>query len=301
MSEQPAPQASSIDVVTIGETLVLFHPLQEGPLAYAPLFTRSLAGAESNLAIALARLGKRARWISRLGADPFGDLVAATLAGEGVDISQVVRDPGAPTAIFFREFRGYGDPNVYYYRAGSAASRLCPADVRDEWFQGARHLHVTGITPALGSQTAEAIESAMRRARALGLTISFDPNLRRKLWSEEHARECILRLIPLCDLFLPGLDEVEFLTGASSPDESARHLLDQGPEILVIKCGIDGASAYTRQASVHSPAYPVNHVVDTIGAGDAFDAGLLSVLLDAPPNRRSESEVLGESLARANL
>src|SRR5437868_3703873 len=104
----------AVDVVTFGETMALFQPLQDGPLPYAPLFTRAIAGAESNLAIALSRLGKRSRWISRLGNDPFGDLVLSMIAGEGVDVSLVTRDPSAPTAVFFREQKFPGDPNVFF-------------------------------------------------------------------------------------------------------------------------------------------------------------------------------------------
>src|SRR5437868_10963059 len=101
----------NVDVVTVGETMVSFQPGVEGPLAYAPSVVWSVAGAESNVAIGLTRMGKRARWISRLGTDPFGDMISKTLAGEGVDTSMVVRDPSAPTGVFFREFRGYGEPH----------------------------------------------------------------------------------------------------------------------------------------------------------------------------------------------
>src|SRR4051812_11345604 len=116
MSGHAAAVIRPAEVVSIGESMVSMQPMNEGPLAYAPLFTRSIAGAESNVLIGLSRLGHSTRWISRVGADPFGDIILSTLAGEGVDVSYAKRDPDFPTALYFKEFRGYGDPSVYYYR-----------------------------------------------------------------------------------------------------------------------------------------------------------------------------------------
>lgn len=287
------------DVVTLGESMVLLQPMAEGPLAYAPLFTRSLAGAESNVAIGLSRLGLKARWISRLGADPFGDFVLATLAGEGVDVSLAERDSANPTAVYFKEFKGYGDPNVYYYRKGSAVSQWKPEHVRPDWFEGARHLHVTGITPALGPATAETVRKAMTLAREQGLTVSFDPNLRRKLWSEEAARETLLSLIPLCDVFMPGLEEAEFLVGAMEPEAYGAKFLAMGPSAVALKLGEEGSVGFSPLAAVRAQPHVVKRVVDTVGAGDAFAAGFLSAWLthegDAAENR------LRLALERANL
>jgi 2-dehydro-3-deoxygluconokinase len=269
-----------VDVVTIGESMILMQPMTEGPLAYTPLFTRTIAGAESNVSIGLARLGRKVRWISRLGADPFGDIIQSTLAGEGIDVSFVERDDRYPTAIYFKEFKGYGDPNVYYYRKGSAASRLAPEHVKPEWFRGARHLHVTGITPALGAHTADAVREAMRQARSQGLTVSFDPNLRRKLWSEEEARSTLLSLIPLCDLFLPGLDEAEFLLGAHAEEKYGELFAEMGPRVIALKLGERGALGFLDGQVVQADPYRIDRVIDTVGAGDAFAAGLLSVYLE---------------------
>jgi len=288
-----------VDVVTIGESMVLLQPMSEGPLAYAPLFTRSLAGAESNVAIGLSRLGLSVRWISRLGADPFGDFVLSTLAGEGVDVSLTERDAAYPTAIYFKEFKGYGDPNVYYYRKGSAASRLSPEHVQPGWFENARHLHVTGITPALGENTAAAVRKAMTLAREAGLTVSFDPNLRRKLWSEEQARETLLSLIPLCDIFLPGLEEAEFLVGPMTEEAYGAHFLTMGVEAVVLKLGEEGSIGFTPLTAVRAKPHKVSRVVDTVGAGDAFAAGFLSAWL---ANAGKEDEArLKLALSRANL
>lgn len=282
ISQLPDSPISQVDVVTLGESMALFQPLQEGPLSYAPLFTRAVAGAESNLAIALSRLGKRARWISRVGADPFGDALIHTLRGEGVDVSFVARDADAPTAVFFREMKGTGEPSVFYYRAGSAASRLSPEDVNPAWLEGARLLHVTGITPALGPSPREATLKLMHHARERGIPVSFDPNLRRKLWDEETARCTLLSMVPLCDVFLPGREEAAFLAGEGSAEELGRRFLEMGPKIVVVKRGTEGALGLAEGVQVHSPAVKVERVADPIGAGDAFDAGFLSSLLDEP-------------------
>ncbi len=331
MSAVSANFSTPCDCVTIGESMVLMQPFAGGPLAQAPLLARSVGGAESNVAIGLSRLGKKSRWISRLGRDPFGDIVLSTLAGEGVDVSLVARDDTAPTAVFFKESKGYGEPHVYYYRRGSAASGLSPQHIKPSWFEGARHLHVTGITPALGADTAQAIEQAMRAARERGLAVSFDPNLRRKLWDESRARATLLPLIALCDVFLPGLEEAEFLIGARPATDYGAEFLDMGPRVVALKLGARGALGFTRapggnassnalseikqgengQASgnctVEAPPYEVPHIVDVIGAGDAFAAGFLSVWLDETATQNVQhsatltSPALQRALTRANL
>ncbi len=293
-----------VDVVTIGESMVLFQPaISEGTINYAPLFMKSVGGAESNVAIGLSRLGMKTRWISRVGQDPFGDFILSTLAGEGVDVSQVKRDTQAPTAVFFKESKGYGDPNVYYYRKHSAASKLSNHDIEDSWFQAARHLHVTGITPALGEHTTEMIKQAMIKAREVGLTVSFDPNLRRKLWTEEKARDTLLSLIPHCDVFLPGLDEAEFLLGENTEEQYCTEFLKLGPKLVVLKLGTRGSMAMYEDQVVEAKAFKVSSVVDTVGAGDSFAAGLLSVLLSGqhPFEPEKLASTVPAALERANI
>jgi 2-dehydro-3-deoxygluconokinase len=292
---------SGVDFVTIGESMVLLQPPQDGALAYAPLLQRSVGGAESNVALALSRLGKKTRWVSRLGNDPFGDIILHTLSGEGVDTSFVQRDASAPTALYFREIKGYGEPTVYYYRRGSAASLLSADDIQAEWMHDARHLHVTGITPALGTHTREAVEAAMRLARELGRSISFDPNLRRKLWDEDTARETLLSLVPLCDIFLPGIEEAEFLLGETDPQKAGAAFLEMGATVVVLKLGAQGAVAFTKDIHVDAPPFAVEQVLDTVGAGDAFAAGLLSVLLDKESLHNVSTSTLQRALRRGNI
>lgn len=294
--------AAKTDVVTLGESMILFQSADDKSIAYAGQFAKSVAGAESNVAMGLTRLGRSVRWISRVGKDPFGEVILQTLRGEGVDVACAVQDAEAPTAVYFKEMTWSGDPNVYYYRKGSAASRLSPADIRDEWFADAGHFHVTGITPALGEHTAEAVIQAMKLARSKGLTVSFDPNLRRKLWTEETARTTLLSMLEHCDIFMPGLEEAEFLLGPGTEEEYGRRFLERGPSIVVIKLGAQGSIAFTADAVVEAEGHKVDQVVDTVGAGDAFAAGFLSVMVDAlrldPPQ---QTEQLHTALKRANV
>jgi 2-dehydro-3-deoxygluconokinase len=251
--------ANEADVVTIGESMVLFQPYTGGSIKYAPLLSKSVGGAESNLAFGLSRLGQKVRWISRLGNDPFGDLILSTLAGEGIDVSYTIKDPNAATALYFKEAKSAGDPSVYYYRKNSAASQFSEEHIQPDWFERARHLHVTGITPALGAHTVEFMKKAMQLAREQGLTISFDPNLRRKLWDDQTAREVLLQLIPLCDIFLPGLEEAEFLVGNQSVPSYAEMFMKMGPSVIAMKLGDQGSIGFTKDRAFEEKPYKVNH------------------------------------------
>lgn len=297
------PKNQEVDVVTIGESMVLFQPMSEKGIKYEALFTKTLGGAESNLAIGLTRMEKKVRWISKVGKDPFGDFILSTLAGEGVDVSHALKCEHSPTALYYKELKGFGDPMVYYYRKNSAASKLHPSDIQDEWLLGAKHLHVTGITPALGEHTAAAIRQAMERAREKGMTISFDPNLRRKLWSEEEARETLLSLIPLCDVFLPGIEEAEFLLGKLDIEAYGEKFLEMGPSVVALKLGAEGSIGFVKDDTVLAAPYTVSQVVDTVGAGDAFAAGFLSVFLEGYQQEKNEmtSDHLLKALERANI
>ena len=178
----------ALDVVTFGETMVCFAAHEPGPLEAAATFTKIVAGAESNVAVGLARLGLRVAWLSRLGDDSFGRYVRAALEAEGVDCASVPIDTTRRTGFMLKSRAPEGqDPVVEYHRRGSAASALAPADFDASRFLAASHLHVTGITPALSPSCAELVEHAMRRMRAAGRTVSFDPNLRIKLWPSREA------------------------------------------------------------------------------------------------------------------
>jgi 2-dehydro-3-deoxygluconokinase len=268
-----------MDVVTLGETMVLFTPVTTSPLRFSAQFEKSIGGAESNVAIALARLGHSARWISRLGADEFGLYTRNYIRGEGVDTSGVIFDEKHPTAVFFKERRVMQEPKVYYYRKDSAASHMTPEDIRENQIADASFLHITGITPALSDTCRETVEHAIALAKKNSVPIVFDPNIRLKLWSREEARQTLMGIAAQCDIILPGIEEGEILTGATSPEEISRIFIGQGARLVVVKLGAKGAYYRTEEEEAYVPGIEVPHIVDPIGAGDGFAAGVLSGLL----------------------
>lgn len=272
------------DVLCFGETMAMFVAQQTGDLDQVETFGRRIAGADSNVAIGLARLGWRVRWLSRVGDDALGRFVLASLRREGLDCSQVAVDPCHPTGFQLKARRDDGgDPAVEYFRTGSAASKLSVEDLHVAVPQ-ARHLHATGIVPALSERCRQLSHALIERMRAAGASVSFDPNLRPSLWPD---RQTMVREINALAIkahwVLPGLEEGRVLTGWTTPADIAAFYLDQGVQRVAIKLGSEGA--YYRDASGHGlvAPVPVAKVIDTVGAGDAFAVGVISALLDGLP------------------
>lgn len=268
-----------MSVLTAGETMALLDPLDEGEPAEGSRFRLRIAGAESNVAVALARLGVRVAWVSRVGEDAFGRLVADTLAREGLDLRWLRHDPGAPTGLFFK-FRSAGRTRVLYYRRGSAASRLRTADVPDEALAGVRLVHLTGITTALSETTRELVVDVARRARERGIVVSFDPNYRPALWAgPEEAAAAQREVLPFVDWFLCGLEEGSVLFGTSGPEELVEAVREAGARSVAVRVGAEGAVVSVGSRLVLAPVPRVVSVFDEVGAGDGFAAGFAYGLL----------------------
>lgn len=272
------------DVVTIGEVLGAFVATDLGPLAEAATFQRHVAGAESNTAIGLARLGHPVAMIGRVGDDGLGIAALRRLRAESVDVRFMTTDAAAPTGILVRERRAAGPSDVTYHRAGSAGSRLDALDVEAAagLIAEARWLHVTGITPALSATARAAVFRAVELAAGAGATVSLDVNLRRKLWSDNEAGPVLRDLAARVDVVLGSLDEVGVLAGSTGgPPALARSVFDLGPATLVLKLGRDGAIAFERDGTeVRRPAHVIPVAADPVGAGDAFAAGFIAARLD---------------------
>lgn len=269
------------DVATLGETMV---SLRTGtPLRLGGSLAMTMAGAESNVAIGLARLGHTVRWGGRVGADEVGAFILRTLRAESVAVDTVVTDPERPTGLMLAERRVADVSRVSYYRAGSAGCALAIADAAACLADAPRILHVTGITPALSASAAEAVTAAVRLAREAGTLVSVDVNYRSRLWTPEQARPVLSELVRNADIVIASEDELGLVV-ATPEDEaaSARQLADCGVGRLVIKRGARGATLWQDARAHHAPAIPVA-VLDTIGAGDAFTAGYLSAVLDGLP------------------
>ncbi|HEU5140158.1 MAG TPA: sugar kinase [Bacillales bacterium] len=269
-----------MDVVTLGETMAVLMPESAGFMRYATNFTARVGGAESNVAIGLARLGHQSAWISRLGDDEFGKKILSFIRGEGVNVDEVKCDPLATTGLYFKEMVTEDETRVQYYREGSAASKMIPSDLNEDYIVKARYLHLTGITPALSESCRETVMRAIDIAKKRGVTVVFDPNLRRKLWPEDQARQVLLEIAAQADIVLPGMDEGEFLFGKNDPESMAKQFYDHGASQVVLKLGEDGAYYYSKAGGGFVSAFPVKRVVDPVGAGDGFAAGFLSGLLD---------------------
>lgn len=271
----------SFEVVAIGEVMGLLDPEAIGPLEDVARFTLRVAGAEGNVLINLAHLGHSTAFISAVGADPVGRLVTRTLAEQGVNVDHVQTDPSAATGVFFKERFGDGERRVYYYRHGSAASRLGPDRLDLDAVGVPKVLTVSGVTLGLGDGTglSEVAKQALDWAAARSSTVVFDPNLRPTLWDAEKAAAEFAHILPKIDVLLAGREEMATLVPDADPDSAARRLCDDGMGAVVLKNGSKGALVYEHGRVTHIEPYPVRAVVDPVGAGDAFAAGVISGLL----------------------
>lgn len=290
----PCNAPGVVDVVALGESMVTFLPSRPGRLADVPSFDRGIGGAESNTACVLAAAGHSARWVSRVGADGFGDHLLEAIGGYGVDVSYVRRDPDRPTGVYFRTAgdRATDAHEVAYYRAGSAASAMTADGVDLEAVRAGRVLHLSGITAALSPGCLDLMRelTAPRPGRPL---VSFDVNHRPGLWHDARGPEVLLELARGADLVFVGDDEAREAWGLHDA-RAVREALPE-PEIVVVKQGKGGAVAFDKDTdglpredtggtATFVPALDVD-VVAAVGAGDAFAAGFLSATLRGLPVR----------------
>ncbi|MGD0328859.1 MAG: sugar kinase [Nitrososphaeria archaeon] len=270
-----------MDVVTIGETMIQLNANQTGPLRYVSSFEKHVAGSESNFAIGIVRMQLKAGWISRVGDDEFGIEILNFIRGEGVDTSKVSVDPLSPTGIYFIQ-RGYPLPRksaVFYYRKGSAASKLSPEDVNPDYLKSAKLLHMTGITPALSSSCRETTLHAIRIAKNLDMIVSFDTNLRLKLWTNiNEAKDVYRKILEHVDILITSPSDMKYVLEVNDIDQ-AQSVCRKGPQMVVVKLGDKGAFCVTKEGKKYSVEPLRVEVVDPIGAGDSFAAGFISTYL----------------------
>ena len=292
MSTDPVLPVPGIpELLTFGESMVSLR--SAGPLSAGGSLGMHVAGAESNVAVGVARLGHRVGWAGVVGADPQGEFILRQLRGEGIAVHHR-EDAGRGTGVMFLEQRTADVTRAFYYRAGSAGSTLDRDDVDRAFRNGARVLHLTGITAALSHQARRAVEYAAARAAGEGLEVSLDVNYRSKLWSRDEARAVLTPLARHASILIASDDELCLVAsggaggvagsaGAGPADDAetamAAELLDRGVREVVVKRGAAGAGVHTASGRWETPAVPVTSI-DTVGAGDAFTAGYLSALLD---------------------
>ncbi|QNK41216.1 sugar kinase [Caproicibacter fermentans] len=280
-------------IMLVGEPMALFIAEEEALLEDVRHYSTSVAGAEFNVAVGLARLGHPVGYLTKLGSDPFGRRIVKVMNRNSINTSMVMKSKDHATGFMLKSKTSHGDPDIYYYRKNSAASTICPEDLNGLDLSEYCALHMTGILPALSSSARESAFELIRKARNEGLMVFFDPNLRSQLWpSREVMIQTINKLASMADYVLPGENEGEVLCGTRDPKKIAEFYLSRGAKAVIVKIGPKGAYAATEKISFYSPAYPAEKIVDTVGAGDGFAAGVISAL--------TEGLSLEEAVRRAN-
>ena len=282
------------DLIAVGETMLSLIAV-DGTLGTATSFRATHGGAESNTCVVATRLGLRAAWVSRLGADAFGDRILSALAGEGVDVRWVVRDPGRSTGLMLRDTTG---APARYDRAGSAASALTPDDLDGVPVAEAGAVLVTGVTALIGEGPQRTAAALLERARGLRVV---DPNLRVGLWGSARAEELIVPLIERADLVSGGEAELASLIGEGRGVELARRCGKLGPSEVVLKRGSDGAAVLDPDGAWYEHSGSPVTDVDPVGAGDAFNAGYIAARLAgaSPPEALAQGAACGGQAASA--
>lgn len=266
MSATPA-----FDIVSCGEPMVEFNQTGERD---GRLYLQGFGGDSSNFAVAAARQGARVAYLSALGDDPYGAMLRALWDREGVDHSAVRTDTRAFTAIYVVTHDAQGH-HFHFFRTGSAASRMTSAELPLEMIRRAKVLHLSGISLAISASACDTGFAAMAAAREAGVTVSFDTNLRLKLWPLERAREVTERALRGCDIALPSLDDMTALTGLHEPESIVDHCLALGAKVVALKLGAAGAivaDASERHRIAPFPCTPV----DATGAGDTFGGAFVA-------------------------
>ncbi len=270
-------QQSTPQVITFGETMALMMPEAHKAIERSSSLELGFGGAESNVAIGLARLGISSGWFGMLGQDPLAAIILKTLRGEGVDVSRSKQINTAPTGMMMREHIA-GRMAVHYFRKHSAASQMKPEDLDEDYIRGAKLLHITGITAAISKSGLQTVLRAIEIAKAAGVKISFDPNLRLKLWSIEEARAVLLPIAAEADYFLPGWDELQLLY-ETEDYEAVKQELHKLKAVSIIKGKDDTTIILDKQNEEAVPFYKAEQVIDTVGAGDGFCAGFLAGIM----------------------
>lgn len=260
------------DLLCLGEPLLEFNQQPDGR------FVAGHGGDTSNCAIAAARQGARVGYVTQIGADAFGDSFVDLWRSEGIDTSTVTRRADAHTGIYFVAHGPKGH-DFTYFRAGSAASRMTPGELPLEALSAAKILHVSGISQAISDSAADAVFAAIEAVRAAGGKVSYDTNLRLKLWPLDRARAVTHAAMARCDIALPGLEDAQALTGLTDPDAIADFYLDLGAGVVALTLGAEGTLVATGEDRLRIAVHRVE-VVDATAAGDTFDGAFLARLLE---------------------
>lgn len=281
-------------ILLFGEPMALLIADTIGPLEEVEHFTRSLSGAEVNVAIGLTRLGHDVEYFTRLGNDPFGYYIKSALEKQGIGTSLINYDDIYKTGIQLKNRVSDGsDPYAPYYRKCSAASQITTQMVEQIDLANFQLLHVTGIPLAISQSSREATLHLVKKAKQNNLIVTFDPNLRPTLWENEATMVNVINEVAnYADVILPGLAEANILTNTNNIDDICAFYHARGVKTVIVKVGEKGAYYSSSSHKAYVAGYKVAKVVDTVGAGDGFAVGVISGLV--------EGLALPESINRAN-
>jgi 2-dehydro-3-deoxygluconokinase len=263
--------------------MVVLNPNTTGPMKFVNGFEKKIGGAELNLAIGCSRLGLKTGYISRLGNDEFGRYILNFARGEGIDVSQVDFVDGYPTSVNFKEIMEDGSGRTFYYRDKSPTLTMTAEDLDEGYFRQAKILHITGIFPAIGEGNIAVIHRAIDLAKKNGLKISFDPNIRLRMWSKEEAKKVLSEILTHVDILLAGDEEMEIILGEKDPAAIIEKAKALGISFIAIKQGDKGSVGYFNGEMLGAQPVKASKVVDTVGAGDGFNAGVLYGILQEWP------------------
>jgi 2-dehydro-3-deoxygluconokinase len=276
------------DIVALGEAMVEFNQTQPGSRD----FLQGFGGDTSNAVIAAARQGARCGYLTRVGADAFGEQLLDLWRTEGVDTAGVGIDAQAHTGLYFVQHGDEG--HVFsYMRSGSAASRMQPEHLQHGLIERAQFLLVSGISLAISASACDTVFAAIARARAVGTQVCLDSNLRLRLWPADRARAILREAMIQADLFLPSLDDMRHLTGHADPTATLDWIRAAGvSSVVVLKLGEAGAILDDGKQRLPVPGLKVS-AVDATGAGDCFAGNLLA--------RRSLGDSWADAVRYANV
>lgn len=276
---KPQSDILTPEILSIGEPMIEYNQVKGGQdQAHAGHnFLQGFGGDTSNFIIAAARAGARTGYISALGADVNGAMFRRLWDEEGVDHSLVMENKAAPTGMYFVTHGPKGH-EFTFARAGSAASLYAPADVPVAAIKAAKALHLSGISLAISNSTCDACYTTIHAARAGGTLVSFDTNLRLKLWSKDRARAIMSDVIALSDIVLPSYDDIVAITDIADADKLVDWCLARGAKIVALKLGSDGALVADQKSRHRIPPHPCKPV-DATGAGDCFGGSFIARLV----------------------
>ncbi|MCD2346441.1 sugar kinase [Clostridium guangxiense] len=273
------------EVITIGEPLTLFAAEGEEDIDKeikdVNHFKKFLAGAEVNVCVGVSRLGHSVEYITKLGEDPFGMFIKESLSKENIGTKYISSTDKFFTGFQLKSKVSDGDPKIFYFRRNSAAANFNIDDLKSLDLSDVRHIHLTGIFPALSESSRNASYKLVELAKENNIRITFDPNLRMQLWSsKEEMIKTINDIAFKSDIVMPGISEGLILTGSDKPEEIADFYLNKGAKIVIVKLGTKGAFVKSKEETHTVPGFKVEKVVDTVGAGDGFAVGVISGILE---------------------